>query len=64
MNILFVCDRKACPNCHYPDCEHTTDPDHAVNFKKEVHVQKNEAFVYYYEQNKKPETNNLEDNTK
>ena len=31
--IAFICDRKKCKNC-YPDCLHTTDINHAVNFEK------------------------------
>ena len=31
---LYLCDRKACENCAYPLCKHTTDISHAVNFEK------------------------------
>lgn len=31
MTVLYVCDRKKCPNCQ-PECEHTTDISHAKNF--------------------------------
>ena len=34
MNVVFLCDRLACPNCSYPTCRHTFDPSHAVNFEK------------------------------
>lgn len=29
--ILYICDRKKCPNCQ-PECEHTKDISHAKNF--------------------------------
>lgn len=31
--ILYLCDRKACSNCSYPECKHTTNICHAVNFE-------------------------------
>lgn len=31
--ILYLCDQKACQNCSYPMCRHTTDIEHAKNFK-------------------------------
>lgn len=31
-NILFICDRKACERCCYPQCRHTPDIEHAKNF--------------------------------
>ena len=31
-DILFVCDRKACGDNCTPECRHTTNPSHAVNF--------------------------------
>lgn len=31
-NILFLCDRKACERCCYPQCRHTPDIEHARNF--------------------------------
>ena len=33
MAILYLCDRKACENCH-EECKHTTDIRHAVNFEQ------------------------------
>jgi hypothetical protein len=30
--VFFLCDRKACDKCH-PECTHTADISHAVNFK-------------------------------
>lgn len=32
-DILYLCDRQACPNCSYPNCEYTTDIRHAMNFE-------------------------------
>ena len=31
--IAYECDRLACKNCSYPECRHTTNVVHAVNFK-------------------------------
>lgn len=31
-NILFLCDRKACKKCSYPQCRHTPELEHARNF--------------------------------
>lgn len=30
--LLFLCDRKACEKCCYPQCKHTKDLEHARNF--------------------------------
>ena len=30
--ILYICDRRKCNNCSM-ECTHTTDIEHAVNFK-------------------------------
>lgn len=30
--VAYLCDRRQCPNCSYPECKHTTDISHAVNF--------------------------------
>lgn len=30
--LLFLCDRKACAKCSYPQCKHTPDLKHARNF--------------------------------
>jgi hypothetical protein len=32
--VLYLCDRKACDNCSYSLCNHTTDISHAFNFEK------------------------------
>lgn len=34
--VLYLCDRKACDNCSYPLCNHTTDISHAFNFEKNL----------------------------
>ena len=34
MEILFLCDGKRCEACDNPECKHTSDINHAVNFKK------------------------------
>ena len=31
-NILFLCDRKACEKCSYPQCRHTPELEHDRNF--------------------------------
>lgn len=33
MNILYICDRKACEVCDPEFCQYTTDINHAANFK-------------------------------
>ena len=33
MNIAYLCDRHACEICDNPDCNHTFEIEHAVNFK-------------------------------
>lgn len=30
--VLYLCDRRQCQNCSYPECKYTTDIIHAVNF--------------------------------
>ena len=48
-DILYVCDRTKCPECH-DECEHTTDISHAVNFwhstygDKECYIEINKEF--------------------
>lgn len=39
--ILYLCDRRACPECS-PECRHTTDISHAKNFEKrfDMYVEK------------------------
>ena len=36
--VAYVCDRKQCENCSYPDCKHTTNIKHAKNFVKQCNV--------------------------
>lgn len=31
--VLYLCDRKACKVCKPEQCRHTTDVNHAVNFR-------------------------------
>ena len=31
LHILYLCDRKACANCSWPECKHTSNPRHAIN---------------------------------
>ena len=33
--VLYLCDRKACDKCSYPDCKLTYDINHAKNFLKD-----------------------------
>lgn len=35
--VAYLCDRFACPKCSYPQCKHTTDVAHAINFSKASH---------------------------
>lgn len=34
--ITYLCDRKACTHCTAPECMHTVDIRHAVNFESHV----------------------------
>lgn len=36
--IAYICDRKQCVNCSYPECRHTTNIEHSVNYKKEPNI--------------------------
>lgn len=36
--VAYVCDRKQCKNCSYPECKHTTNIKHANNFVKQCNV--------------------------
>lgn len=31
MQKFYICDQKACKDCHPEDCHHTGDISHAVN---------------------------------
>lgn len=30
--VAYICDRRKCPSCSYPECMHTIDIAHAANF--------------------------------
>ena len=32
--VAYLCDQKYCESCENPDCKHTLDITHAVNFEK------------------------------
>lgn len=34
--ITYLCDRKACTHCTAPECMHTVDIRHAVNFESHI----------------------------
>ena len=34
--VLYRCDRRACETCSFPDCQHTPDITHAVDFHKDI----------------------------
>ena len=36
--VLYLCDRKACDNCSYPLCNHTTDISHIGKRRKEIYM--------------------------
>lgn len=31
--VAYLCDRKLCENCSYPECKHTFDISHAKNLE-------------------------------
>lgn len=33
-SVAYICDRDKCDICPGEECRHTTDIDHALNFKK------------------------------
>lgn len=33
-NILYICNRKKCNPCHFPQCRYTKDIEFAQNFCK------------------------------
>ena len=33
--VLYRCDRRACDKCTFPECQHTSDITHAVDFHKD-----------------------------
>jgi len=34
IEVLYLCDKKACKVCSRLHCEHTNDISHAINFEK------------------------------
>jgi len=30
--VFYLCDRRACEKCRYPECKHTSDINHAAGF--------------------------------
>lgn len=42
--ILYLCDRRKCKLCTYPECKHTSDPLHAKNFYIEYDTLVEEGF--------------------
>lgn len=30
--VAYICDRRACGHCSFPECKYTTDIEHAINF--------------------------------
>jgi len=47
MAVIYLCDKKACDKCSYPECKHTFNIDHAKNFDSYRH---NDANQDYWEQ--------------
>lgn len=33
-SVAYICDRKRCERCSWPQCKHTIDVQHAVNFHR------------------------------
>ena len=57
-NILYLCDRKACKKCSFPQCCHTTDIRHATNFSMIPECcdgEKPEYITFYVEDESYPE---------
>ena len=34
MKVLYLCDRKSCKHCSYPECKHTRRLKHAINYTR------------------------------
>ena len=32
--VVYLCDRRQCERCTYPECKHTCDLEHAENFTR------------------------------
>ena len=43
-DVFYICDRTACESCS-PDCNHTSDITHAVNFYK---LPKSDSEIFGY----------------
>lgn len=59
-NVLYLCDRKACKKCSFPQCCHTTDIRHATNFSMVPECcdgEKSEDRKVYFENDDYPECN-------
>ncbi len=57
-NVLYLCDRKACKKCSFPQCSHTTDIRHATNFSvipECCNGEKSEDRKVYFEDDSYPE---------
>lgn len=44
MDVAYLCDRKACEDCHPEFCDHTLDISHARNFIKDVNSKGQEFY--------------------
>lgn len=42
--VLYLCNRRQCEGCSYPECKHTTDIFHAKNFVE--HYSKEKGLWY------------------
>lgn len=52
--IIFLCNRKACPNCIYPECKHTSNIEYAKSFEK--HFARTGDFFWEMEHPEETET--------
>lgn len=52
--IMFRCDRKKCKNCFYPECQHTTDIHHAINFTHFDKAIEGAGSIRYFEECAEP----------
>ena len=51
-DVCYICDRKKCSDCSYPECMHTTDVTHAASFveyaydkSKDIHYYREEPII-------------------
>lgn len=59
-DVLYLCDRKACKKCSFPQCCHTTDVRHATNFSMIPECcdgEKSDDRAIYFEDDDYPECN-------